>query len=62
MNWKKLFAVIGSAAVAGSLGHYATEITNGHHVAFTAGNILIPTLSTVITAVAALFAKPPHQQ
>lgn len=62
MNWKKLFLTIGAGSLAGSLGHYATEWQSGHAIAFTAGNILIPALTTAVSAVAALFAKPPQQQ
>jgi hypothetical protein len=62
MNWKKLLLTIAAGSLAGSLGHYATELTDGHHIAFTAGNILIPALTTAISALAALFVKPPQQQ
>jgi len=61
MNWKKIFAFVGAGALAGSLGHYATEVQQGHHIAFTVGTILWPALGGVVAALSALFTKSPTQ-
>jgi hypothetical protein len=55
---KTLLAIIGGA-LAGSLGHYSTEVLNGHAFAFTFANIGVPALMTAATAVIALFSKSP---
>ncbi len=61
MNWKKIFVGTLAGAFAGSLGHYTSELSQGHAIAFTAGNILLPAAMTVVSTLAALFVKPPHQ-
>ena len=61
MNWKKIMLGVLAGSMAGSLGHYSTELVAGHKVAFTAGNILLPAAMTAISTLAALFIKPPQQ-
>ncbi len=61
MNWKKLLVGTLAGAFAGSLGHYTTELSQSHAIAFTAGNILLPAGITALSTVLALFVKPPHQ-
>jgi hypothetical protein len=61
MNWKKLLTFAGAGAVAGSLGHYVTELQQGHAMAFTAGNIVVPMVTSLASTLLALFVKPPHQ-
>lgn len=61
MNWKKLFTFVGAGALAGSLGHYASEVQAGHHAVFTVGTILWPALGGVLAALSSLFVKPPQQ-
>lgn len=61
MNWKKLIVATVTAAFAGSLGHYATELQNGHAIAFTFGNIAIPALATIGSTLVALFTSSPKQ-
>lgn len=60
MNWKKILAFAASGAAAGSLGHYVTEIQQGHQMAFTAGNIVVPMVTSLASTLLALFVKPPQ--
>ncbi len=60
MNWKKILAAVGAGAFAGSLGHYASEMQQGHAIAFTAGNILLPAVVTAASTIIALFTKRPQ--
>ncbi len=61
MNWKKVLVATVAGIFAGSLGHYAGEVSQGHQVAFTFGNIVYPAASTLLATLAALFTKPPQQ-
>ncbi len=61
MNWKKILTFIGASAVAGGLTPYLQSVSSGHPIAFTTGNVLVPTLLTAATTFIALFTKPPHQ-
>ena len=60
MNWKKILAFVVSGGVAGSLGHYASEVQAGHQIAFTVGNILWPALGSIGAALAGLFTRRPQ--
>lgn len=60
MNWKKILVGTLAAAFAGSLGHYSSELQEGHHIAFNFGTIVAPALGAIIPTVIALFVKPPQ--
>ncbi len=61
MNWKKILVAAIAGSAAGSLGHYATEVSQGHAIAFTFGNIVIPALATLASTLVALFTTPPNK-
>ncbi len=61
MNWKKILVAAVAGSFAGSLGHYAADISQGHAVAFTFGNIAYPAGATLLATLTALFTKPPQQ-
>jgi len=59
MNWKKILLYAVAGGVTSSLGHYASEVQAGHHLAFTAGNILWPAAGGIIGILAGLFSRRP---
>ncbi len=61
MNWKKILFYTFAGGFAGSLGHYASEVQQGHHIAFTFGTIVAPALGGILAALSGLFVKPPNQ-
>lgn len=60
MNWKKILGNIVLAPVAVSLGAWGQAAMSGTHVAFTAGNVLVPAIPVVLAQLLALFQQPPH--
>jgi hypothetical protein len=60
MNWKKILGNAVLAPFAVVLGAWGQATVTGQHVAFTAGNILIPAIPVVLTQLLALFQTPPH--
>ena len=60
-NWKRILLYTVGGALSASVGNWAAANLQGGHVAFTAGNILLPVLATLLPTLAALFAKPPQQ-
>ncbi len=61
MNWKKILVVAAAASLAGPLGHYTSEVQQGHHAAFNFANIGAPAVFTLISTLAALFTPPPNK-
>ncbi len=61
MNWKKILVAAVAGSFAGALGHYASEVNQGHAMAFTFGNIAYPAVVTLLATLTALFVKPPQQ-
>ena len=55
---KQLFAIL-AAPFASTLGIWGQNTLNGQHVAFTAGNILIPAIPILLANLAHLYMKPP---
>ncbi len=60
MNWKKILLYAVGGGFAGSVGHCLTTAAGGGHCAFTAGNILLPALITILATLAALFTHRPQ--
>jgi hypothetical protein len=61
MNWKKIFANLGVAAIVGGLTPYAQSVASGHNVPFTLGTTLVPVGLVALKSLAALFQTPPNQ-
>lgn len=60
MNWKKLLANIGIAAVVGGLTPIAQGAASGHQVPITVGTTLVPIVLVIGKSLAALFQTPPN--
>lgn len=61
MNWKKLLLFVLGSAVVGGVSPWLSGQASGTHVAFTAGNVILPALATLGATLTALFTVPPHQ-
>lgn len=57
MNWKKFFTVTLLGAFVQPVSQY---VAAGGHVAFTAGNILLPAVMTLVSTLGALFTHAPQ--
>ncbi len=62
MNWKRILLATLGGGLAGTLGQYSTEAMQGHHVAFTAGNIVVPAIAAALPTVLALFTRRPQDK
>ncbi len=60
-DWKKILLYTIGGALSGTVGNWAATNLQGGHMAFTAGNILLPVLGALLPTLTALFTKPPHQ-
>lgn len=61
MNWKKVFANVGIAAIVGGLTPVAQGAASGHPVPITLGTTLVPIGFLVLKSLVALFQAPPNQ-
>ena len=61
MNWKKLLLNSLGAGLAGTVGQVANTNLQGGHMAWTAGNLVVPVVTTMLPTLFALFQRPPHK-
>ena len=62
MNWKKILLATFGAGFAGPIGQWSAGAMSGQHVAFTAGNIVVPALATIVPTLLALFTRRPQDK
>lgn len=58
INWKKVLLYTMVSAVVPGLSHWATSVTTGQPIPFTAGNIILPAVPGLIGTLSALFSNP----